>query len=40
MPTHQCLERASLTRQRPMNQDFVGLLGGHAGNRTPDGDEA
>jgi hypothetical protein len=40
MPTHQRLERVLLTRQRAMNQDFVGLLGGHAVNRTPVGDEA
>ena len=40
MPTHQRLERVLLTRQRALNQDFVGQLGGHAVNRTPAGDEA
>ena len=40
MPTHERLERVLLTRQRAMNQDFVGQLGGHAVNRTPAGDEA
>ena len=40
MPTHQRLERMLLPRQRAMNQDFVGLLGGHAVNRTPAGDRA
>ena len=39
MPTHQRLERMLLPRQCLVNQCFVGLLGGHAVNRTPDGDE-
>ena len=40
MPTHQRLERVLFTRQRALNQYFVGQLGGHAVNRTPAGDEA
>ena len=39
MPTHQRLERMLLPRQRALHQYFVGLLDGHAGNRTPVGDE-
>ena len=40
MPSHERLERLLLTRQRALNQDFVGLLSGHAVNRTPAGDWA
>ena len=40
MPSHQRLERVRLTCQRAFNQCLVGLLGGHAVNRTPAGDEA